>query len=45
MTTNGLVMCTFTPLLGLSDVVMTFMPGGRIPDDQVPCVGEMALAA
>lgn len=26
MTTNGLVMCTFTPLNGLSDVVQMFLP-------------------
>jgi len=31
MTTNGLVLCTFTPLLGLSDVVMSYMPEGRMP--------------
>jgi len=33
MTTNGLVMCTFTPLLGLSETVLSFMPGGKIPED------------
>lgn len=27
MTTNGIVMCTFTPLMGVSDVVKSFMPG------------------
>ena len=26
MTTNGLIMCTFTPLMGVSAVVMSFMP-------------------
>lgn len=31
MTTDGMVMCTFTPLLGLSDVVMSYMPDGRLP--------------
>jgi phage terminase large subunit-like protein len=31
MTTNGLVMCTFTPMLGLSEVVMNYLPEGRIP--------------
>jgi phage terminase large subunit-like protein len=31
MTTGGMVMCTFTPLLGLSDVVMSYMPEGRMP--------------
>jgi len=33
MTTDGLVMCTFTPLLGLSETVLSFMPGGKIPED------------
>ena len=26
MTTNGLMLCTFTPLLGLSDVALMFLP-------------------
>ena len=26
MTTNGLMLCTFTPLLGLSDVAMRYLP-------------------
>lgn len=29
MTTEGLIICTFTPLLGLSDVVLSFLPGGQ----------------
>lgn len=33
MTTDGLIMCTFTPLLGLSETVLSFMPAGRIPED------------
>lgn len=32
MTTDGMVLCTFTPLLGLSDVVLAFCPGGKLPD-------------
>ena len=32
MTTDGIIMCTFTPLLGLSEVVMSFMPEGKMPD-------------
>jgi len=32
MTTNGLIMCTFTPLLGLSETVLSFMPGGKLPE-------------
>lgn len=35
MTTNGLIMLTFTPLKGVSDVVQKFMPGG------VPVEGEV----
>lgn len=31
MTTDGIIMCTFTPLHGLSDVVLSFLPGGRLP--------------
>lgn len=30
MTNNGMVMLTFTPLLGMSDVVLSFLPGGRL---------------
>lgn len=29
MTTNGLMMCTFTPLSGISDTVMQFLPDGN----------------
>jgi phage terminase large subunit-like protein len=31
MTNNGMVMLTFTPLLGMSDVVMQFLPDGQLP--------------
>ncbi len=34
MTCNGMVMCTFTPLEGLSDVVLLYMPGGKPPEDR-----------
>jgi phage terminase large subunit-like protein len=27
MTTGGMIMCTFTPLMGVSEVVKSFMPG------------------
>lgn len=30
---NGLVLTTFTPLQGLSDTVLHFLPDGQIPDD------------
>lgn len=35
MTTEGLVLLSFTPLEGLSKVVMMFMPGGKMPEDGV----------
>ncbi|WP_249781024.1 terminase family protein [Bradyrhizobium sp. dw_78] len=44
MTTRGLVLCTFTPLLGLSDVVKHFMPGGQIPADQEPILDALLAA-
>ena len=31
MTTKGVIVNTFTPLSGLSDVVLSFLPGGRSP--------------
>lgn len=34
MTTDGIVLCTFTPLNGLSDVVLGFLPGGKLPEAQ-----------
>lgn len=30
MTNNGIIILTFTPLLGMSEVVLTFLPGGRL---------------
>ena len=33
MTTNGIIMCTFTPLSGVSETVLSFMPAGKVPDD------------
>ncbi len=31
MTTQGLIMCTFTPIEGMSEVVMSFLPNGKFP--------------
>jgi phage terminase large subunit-like protein len=44
---GGIVLATFTPLLGLSEVVMSFLPGGRLPDPQSPSVhdGKWAIMA
>ncbi len=33
MTTKGSVIMTFTPLKGISDVVLSFMPGGQLPSE------------
>lgn len=32
MTNNGMLMLTFTPLMGMSDVVLAFLPGGKLTD-------------
>lgn len=32
MTNDGLVMLTFTPLRGMSEVVLSFLPGGAVPE-------------
>jgi len=32
MTTDGRIMCTFTPLMGLTDMVLQFLPGGKVPE-------------
>jgi phage terminase large subunit-like protein len=32
MTNNGLLMLTFTPLLGMSETVLQFLPGGQIEE-------------
>jgi phage terminase large subunit-like protein len=34
MTTNGLIMLTFTPLAGLTETVLQFMPEGKIQEHQ-----------
>jgi len=34
MTTDGLVMLTFTPLMGLTEVVLRYMPSGELPQGE-----------
>jgi len=34
MTTKGILLLGFTPLEGLSETVLTFMPGGEVPPNQ-----------
>ena len=36
MTTAGVVLCTFTPLEGMSEVVLHFLPGGRLEEATKP---------
>lgn len=33
MTTKGIIILTFTPLSGLSDTVISFMPDGQLPEE------------
>jgi phage terminase large subunit-like protein len=43
MTTNGIVMLSFTPLHGLTDIVQSFLSGGKFPDTEpgFPFCGEV----
>jgi phage terminase large subunit-like protein len=39
---GGLLMLTFTPLQGLTPLVLEFLPGGRLPEGEMPeLAGEM----
>lgn len=33
MTTDGIVICTFTPQRGMSELVQSFLPGGKFPPE------------
>lgn len=35
MTNNGMIMLTFTPLLGMSEVVLAFLPGGKLDSEVI----------
>lgn len=43
MTNNGMMMCTFTPLLGMSEVVLLFLPGGQL--DASACGSRFVVMA
>lgn len=45
MTNNGLIMLTFTPLLGMSDVVMQFLPDGQLPEGVTEIAGRYIVMA
>jgi phage terminase large subunit-like protein len=36
MTTDGSILCTFTPLQGLSETVLHYLPNGKIPEKTSP---------
>lgn len=40
MTSNGMLMLTFTPLEGMSDVVMLFLPDGTLPEGVTEIAGR-----
>jgi len=45
MTVNGLVLCTFTPLEGLSETVLTFLPDGKVPEKPGEKNGKFVIGA
>ena len=45
MTTDGIVLLTFTPLLGLSSVVMAFLKDGRAPDEELTIGSKYVVTA
>ena len=45
MTTDGILMSTFTPLEGLSETVMHFLPDGKIPENQRSDDGRFLVMA
>lgn len=40
MTNNGMIMLTFTPLLGMSEVVLAFLPGGKLDAEVAGSTGS-----
>lgn len=44
MTNNGMMMLTFTPLMGMSEVVLAFLPGGKL-DEEVQTAGKFVVMA
>lgn len=43
MTNNGMLMLTFTPLMGMSAVVLAFLPNGKL--DDAPSTGKFVVMA
>lgn len=45
MTNNGCLMLTFTPLLGISEVVLSFLPGGKLMELQDSAASKFVVMA
>ena len=45
MTNNGMLMLTFTPLLGVSDVVLSFLPSGKFDEADATAQGKFVVMA
>ena len=45
MTTNGLLILTFTPLQGMSEVVLLFLPDGKLPEGTSEIAGRYIVMA
>ena len=45
MTNNGMVICTFTPLQGLSEMVMLFLPNGQIHESDTQAAKFVVTAS
>jgi len=45
MTNNGMIMLTFTPLLGMSEVVLAFLPGGKLDTEAIDKAKEEKTAS
>jgi phage terminase large subunit-like protein len=45
MTNNGMLMLTFTPLMGMSEVVLLFLPDGSLPEGTTEVAGRCIIMA
>lgn len=45
MTNNGMIMLTFTPLTGMSEVVLAFLPGGKLAETPDLNAGRFVIMA
>lgn len=45
MTNDGMMMLTFTPLMGMSEVVLAFLPGGKLDEEQASAGKFVVMAS